>query len=110
MQLDSASRLTASARDRLVELLTARATEFHALGRGIPESADLETVARLRDHEIEISCDPARSQHHKGHASDEHRVKAERTETPHDFADRLKVIDWIGHFTVPVDRSLAAVR
>ena len=47
MQLDTASRLTRAARDRLVELLTARATEFHALGRAIPESADLETVARL---------------------------------------------------------------
>ena len=34
-------------RARLADLLTARATEFHALGRAIPESVDLETVARL---------------------------------------------------------------
>ena len=46
-RLDSADALSGSARLRLAELLTARATEFHALGRAIPESADLETVARL---------------------------------------------------------------
>ena len=47
MQLDTVARLPDPARARLVELLTVRATEFHALGRAIPESADLETVARL---------------------------------------------------------------
>jgi len=38
---------------RLAELLEARAAAFHALGRAIPESRDLESVARL---------DPARGQ------------------------------------------------
>jgi tetratricopeptide (TPR) repeat protein len=60
MQLDTASRLTRAARDRLVELLTARATEFHALGRAIPESADLETVARL-DAMRGVQLTPARA-------------------------------------------------
>jgi tetratricopeptide (TPR) repeat protein len=46
-KLDTADALSAAARQRLAELLVARATEFHALGRAIPESADLETVARL---------------------------------------------------------------
>jgi hypothetical protein len=46
-KLDTADALSGPARLRLAELLTARATEFHALGRPIPESADLETVARL---------------------------------------------------------------
>ena len=46
-KLDTADALSGPARLRLAELLTARATEFHALGRPIPESADLETAARL---------------------------------------------------------------
>ena len=46
-KLDAADALSGPARLRLADLLTARATEFHALGRGIPESVDLETVARL---------------------------------------------------------------
>ena len=60
LQLDTASRLTRATRDRLVELLTARATEFHALGRAIPESADLETVARL-DAMRGVQLTPARA-------------------------------------------------
>ena len=46
-RLDTADALSGPGRLRLAELLTARATEFHALGRAIPESVDLETVARL---------------------------------------------------------------
>ncbi|HEY7376190.1 MAG TPA: hypothetical protein VIF57_28775 [Polyangia bacterium] len=46
-QLDAAGQLTGPARARLVELLIARAVEFRGMGRAIPASADLETVARL---------------------------------------------------------------
>ena len=46
-QLDSAGQLNGTERARLVELLTARAAEFRAMGRAIPASADLEAVARL---------------------------------------------------------------
>jgi tetratricopeptide (TPR) repeat protein len=46
-KLDAAGALTDATRARLAELLAARAGELHALGRPIPESADLETVARL---------------------------------------------------------------
>jgi tetratricopeptide (TPR) repeat protein len=46
-QLDVADRLSGAQRARLAELLLGRAAEFRALGRAIPESADLETVARL---------------------------------------------------------------
>src|SRR5262249_9453690 len=46
-QLDAAEKLNDPQRARLVELLIARATEFHVRGRAIPESADLESVARL---------------------------------------------------------------
>ena len=46
-QLEVAEKLTDSKRARLAELLAARAAEFHALGRAIPESADLEAAARL---------------------------------------------------------------
>jgi hypothetical protein len=60
MQLDAVARLSDPARARLVELLTARATEFHALGRAIPESADLETVARL-DAVRGVQLTPARA-------------------------------------------------
>jgi hypothetical protein len=60
MQLDAVARLPDPARARLVELLTTRATEFHALGRAIPESADLETVARL-DAMRGVQLTPARA-------------------------------------------------
>jgi tetratricopeptide (TPR) repeat protein len=60
MQLDAAGRLDAATRDRLVELLTARSAEFRALGRAIPESADLETVARL-DAVRGVQLSPARA-------------------------------------------------
>jgi len=60
MQLDTVGRLSDPARARLVELMTARATEFHALGRAIPESADLETVARL-DAVRGVQLTPARA-------------------------------------------------
>src|SRR4029079_732247 len=46
-QLDAAGRLNDERRTRLVDLLVERASEVHAMGRAIPESADLETVARL---------------------------------------------------------------
>jgi hypothetical protein len=46
-KLDAAERLTGPEAGRLAELLVARAAEFRGLRRGIPESADLETVARL---------------------------------------------------------------
>jgi tetratricopeptide (TPR) repeat protein len=59
-KLDAAGALSGVARLRLAELLTARATEFHALGRAIPESADLETVARL-DPTRGAKLDPARA-------------------------------------------------
>jgi tetratricopeptide (TPR) repeat protein len=47
LQIDAADKLAGPPRARLVELLTARAAEFRAMGRAIPASADLETVARL---------------------------------------------------------------
>jgi hypothetical protein len=59
-QLDVADRLSDAQRARLAELLVARASEFHALGRAIPESADLETVARL-DAARGIQLTPARA-------------------------------------------------
>ncbi len=46
-QLDLADRLNGEQAARLANLLVERAAEFHALGRAIPESTDLETVARL---------------------------------------------------------------
>ena len=46
-QLDLADRLNGEQAGRLANLLVERAAEFHALGRAIPESTDLETVARL---------------------------------------------------------------
>jgi len=60
MQLDAMNRLPDPQRTRLVELLTARAAEFHGLGRGIPASADLETVARL-DAVRGVQLTPARA-------------------------------------------------
>jgi len=59
-QLDTAGQLTGSARARLVELLIARAVEFRAMGRAIPASADLETVARL-DATRGVQLVPARA-------------------------------------------------
>jgi hypothetical protein len=47
LEIDVTDKLTAADRIRLAELLVARAAEFHGLGRAIPESADLEEVARL---------------------------------------------------------------
>jgi tetratricopeptide (TPR) repeat protein len=67
LQLDTSDKLTVPTRGltgperaRLVELLVARAAEFHALGRSIPESADLETVARL-DAARGVQLVPARA-------------------------------------------------
>ena len=59
-QLDVADRLSDAQRARLAELLAARASEFHALGRAIPESADLEAVARL-DAARGVQLMPARA-------------------------------------------------
>jgi hypothetical protein len=59
-QLDAVDKLNAFQRARLAELLVARASEFHALGRAIPESADLETVARL-DATMGVRLTPARA-------------------------------------------------
>jgi hypothetical protein len=36
-----------------------------------------ETVTRMRDHEIEVARDSARSQHDKRHAAHEHWFEAE---------------------------------
>jgi len=47
LEIDVAEKLTAADRIRLADLLVARAAELHGLGRAIPESADLEEVARL---------------------------------------------------------------
>lgn len=47
LQIDGDDKLTGADRARLVDLLAARAAEFHGLGRPIPESSDLEEVARL---------------------------------------------------------------
>jgi len=47
MRLDAGGHLNKVRTARLAELLTARAAEFRALGRAIPASIDLETVARL---------------------------------------------------------------
>jgi hypothetical protein len=45
--LDDLERLEPTHRERLAELLERRAAEFRALGRPIPESRDLERLARL---------------------------------------------------------------
>jgi hypothetical protein len=45
--LDDLERLAPGNRERLVALLERRAAEFHALGRPIPESRDLDRLARL---------------------------------------------------------------
>ena len=45
--LDDVERLLPENRARLVELLDARAAEWHALGRAVPESRDLARLARL---------------------------------------------------------------
>jgi len=45
--LDDVERLSPENRARLVELLDARAAEWHALGRAVPESRDLARLARL---------------------------------------------------------------
>jgi tetratricopeptide (TPR) repeat protein len=47
LALDDLQRLTPANAERLVTLLGRRAAEFHALGRAIPESRDLEHLARL---------------------------------------------------------------
>jgi hypothetical protein len=47
LELDALSRLDDESRARLVDLLVARAAMFQDLGRAIPASGDLETVARL---------------------------------------------------------------
>src|SRR4029079_15032140 len=59
-QLDAAGRLNDERRTRLVDLLVERASEVHALGRAIPESTDLETVARL-DAVRGVQLTPARA-------------------------------------------------
>ena len=60
MRLDAVGRLDGPQTARLAELLTARAAEFRALVRAIPESADLETVARL-DAARGVQLVPARA-------------------------------------------------
>jgi hypothetical protein len=45
--LDDVERLSSENRARLIELLDARAAEWHALGRAVPESRDLARLARL---------------------------------------------------------------
>jgi hypothetical protein len=45
--LDELQRLDAAHHERLVTLLERRAAEFHGLGRPIPESRDLDRLARL---------------------------------------------------------------
>jgi hypothetical protein len=45
--LDQMDRLEPEPRARLATLLEARAAEFHALGRAVPESQDLDRLARL---------------------------------------------------------------
>jgi hypothetical protein len=45
--LDDVERLSSENRSRLIELLDARAAEWHALGRAVPESRDLARLARL---------------------------------------------------------------
>jgi hypothetical protein len=45
--LDDVDRLLPENRARLAELLDARAAEWHALGRAVPESRDLARLARL---------------------------------------------------------------
>jgi tetratricopeptide (TPR) repeat protein len=45
--LDALERLKPANKARLVSLLERRASEFHALGRAVPESDDLERLARL---------------------------------------------------------------
>jgi hypothetical protein len=45
--LDDVERLLPENRARLIELLDARAAEWHALGRAVPESRDLARLARL---------------------------------------------------------------
>ncbi|HVR04236.1 MAG TPA: hypothetical protein VMT47_19010 [Polyangia bacterium] len=45
--LDELERLEPDSRERLVALLERRAAEFHTLGRAVPESRDLERLARL---------------------------------------------------------------
>jgi hypothetical protein len=47
LDIDAADKLDAPEGLRLAELLVVRAAELHALGRAIPESRDLEAVARL---------------------------------------------------------------
>ena len=59
-QLEVAEKLTDSGRERLAELLVARAAEFHALGRAVPESGDLEAAARL-DPATVAKLTPARA-------------------------------------------------
>jgi hypothetical protein len=57
LSLDAADRLGPGERDRLCDLLAARAESFRSLGRAGPRSRDLETLARL---------DPARGQALRG--------------------------------------------
>ena len=64
----------------------------------------------MRDHEIEVTRHSARSQHDEGHASHEHWFEAERAEALDNFADRLKMIPGVGHFTISLDRYRAAGR
>ena len=45
--LDDLERLRPEQRQRLIMFLERRAAEFHALGRGIPESRDLDRLERL---------------------------------------------------------------
>jgi hypothetical protein len=51
----------------------------------------------MRDHEVEVAGDPARSEDHQGHPSNEHWLEAEPAEILNDFADRLEVIQRVRH-------------
>jgi hypothetical protein len=55
-----------------------------------------ETVAWMRDHEIEIARHSARSQHHKSYSSDQYWLEAEAAQTLDNFADCLAMIDRSG--------------
>jgi hypothetical protein len=54
LALDEAARLTSDERARLAGLLEARAADFHAQGRPIPEERDLRLVERLTPPRAEI--------------------------------------------------------
>src|SRR3990172_8861791 len=60
----------------------------------------IETVVRMGDHEVEITRDPSRSQHHQRHASHQRWLETEGAETLNDFTNRVHMVHGIGHFTI----------